>query len=218
MILNGDAFWIMVAVFSLAFAIMSIESRICDRMLNETKDMQHTSVKIFKQIKMKYESLCRIGREVNSTRNFVDKIMTCWKICGINAEVINRMEKVLAIGCAYIGMVFSMYVYFRQGVNNQWMIYAGGGVLMWLALKIWEITLDIKSKKEKISVIVTDYLENHMYVAICAANTPVRMETAASNAKECQNINKEKGKKYSKISNDEYDEKVIEEVLEEFLT
>lgn len=217
MILSGDAFWIMVAVFSLVFAIMGIESRIYEKMLNETGDMQHTSVKIFKQIKMKYESLCRIGRDVNSTRNFVDKIMIYWKICGIRADVISRVEKVLAIGCAYIGLTFSMYVYFRQGVNNQWMIYAGGGLLMWMALKIWEITLDIKSKKEKISVLVTDYLENQMYVAISTANSAARAEVAASDEKKSQSKKNNTEKKQNKIHSDEYDERLIEEVLDEFL-
>lgn len=217
MILSGDAFWIMVAIFSLVFAIMGIESGIYEKMLHETGDMQHTSVKIFKQIKMKYESLCRIGREVNSTRNFVDKTMIYFKICGIRADVISRVEKVFAIGCVYIGLTFSMYVYFRQGVNNQWMIYAGGGLLMWMALKIWEVTLDIKGKKEKIAVLVTDYLENQMYVAISAVNSPAKVEVAASNEKKSQSKKTDTEKKHNKISKDEYDERLIEEVLEEFL-
>lgn len=217
MILSGDAFWIMAAVFSFVFVIMGIESRVYEKMLNETGDMQHTGVKIFKQIKMKYESLCRIGRDVNSTRNFVDKTMFYWKICGIRADVISRVEKVLAIACAYIGLTFSMYVYFRQGVNNQWMIYAGGGLLMWMALKIWEITLDIKSKKEKIAVLVTDYLENQMYVAISAANSPARAESAASDEEKVRSKKTGTEKKQKKISKDEYDERLIEEVLEEFL-
>lgn len=217
MILSGDAFWIMVAVFSAAFAVMGIESRVYERMLKETGDMQHTGVKIFKQIKMKYESLCRIGRDVNSTRNFVDKTMIYWKICGIRAEAITRTEKVMAVGCAYLGLMFSMYVYFRQGINNHWMMYAGGGLLMWLALKIWEITLDINSKKEKISVLVTDYLENQMYIAISSANTRTTAEAAATNEAKQGNRRMNSEKKQDKAYNGEYEEKLIEEVLDEFL-
>lgn len=217
MILGGDAFWIMVGIFSLVFIIMGIESRAYEKLLNELEDMQHTGIQIFKQIKMKYEGMCRIGRNVNNTRNFVDKIMLSWRICGVRWDVLKRFEKIMSLGCAYIGFTFSMYVYFRQGLNNQWMIYAGGGLLMWLALKIWDITLDINYKKEKISVLVTDYLENQMYVAISASNSVMHKEAAVTTEKNVPVKKKDFDNKKPKKNNNEYEEKLIEEVLDEFL-
>lgn len=217
MILGGDAFWIMVGIFSLVFVMMGAESRVYEKMARESEDMQHTGLQVFKQIKMKYESLCRIGRNVNNTRNFVDKIMFSRKVCGIRADVFNRMEKVLALGCIYMGITCSMYVYFRQGINNQWMIYGGGGLLMWLALRIWEITLDINYKKERISVFVTDYLENQMYAAVFPSNSVVHKEAAAASEKRKPGNRKKEADKPEKINHDVYNEKLIEEVLDEFL-
>lgn len=217
MILSGNAFWIMVGLFSAVFAMMGIESGVYEKMLDETMNMQHTGVQIFKQIKMKYEGMCRIGREVNNTRNFVDKMLFSWEICGIRNDILRRMEKIMSEGCAYIGLTCSMYVYFRQGINDQWMIYAGGGLLMWMALKIWGITLDIEYKKEKMAVMVTDYLENQMHVVISATNSPVQKEVAAAVEKKITKKDKDAQKKSKTMHNSEYEEKLIEEVLDEFL-
>lgn len=88
---------------------------------------------------------------------------------------------------------------------------------MWLALKIWDITLDINYKKEKISVLVTDYLENQMYVAISASNSVMHKEAAVTTEKNVPVKKKDFDNKKPKKNNNEYEEKLIEEVLDEFL-
>lgn len=211
-------FWIMVGVFAVSFAVMGIEAGVYERMLDKTQDMQHTGVQIIKQIIMKYDGMCRIGRNVNNTRNFVDKIMLGWKVCGIRHDVLRRTEKIMMYAFAYAGITVSLYYYYENGSDRKCIFLAAAGVMMGLALKIWEITLDVDYKKEKLLVLLTDYLENQVHTSPKSesGNDTAQVQAAAA-AEKTKNAKLRDKKKNDKKRRDEYEESLINEVLNEFL-
>lgn len=210
-IIKGSAFWAMVVVFAFSFIIKGIECKYYEKMLEETLDLHHTAMLIFKQMKMRFESMCRIGKNVYSTRNFVDKSMQTWKICGIKYDVLRRVDEMLGWTCIYIGLAFAMFVYFKDGITGQMVLYVGGGLLMWIGLKMWDITLAIQQKFEKIIIFTADYLEN------MAANINQNVVTPSKNVAVEKKEKKETVIKSSQKKENKYDEKVIEDVLKEFL-
>ncbi len=209
--------WCMTGMFAVTFLMMGIESLVYERLVKETQDMQHTSVHIFKQIKMKYEGMCRIGRNVNNTRNFVDKIMLSWKICGIRYDILRRFEKLVMVAFGYIGVVAAMYLYYKRGFCRECVILSAGGIMVGLALKMWEITLDIEYKKEKMLIMVTDYLENQMHTGKVQNVQDTAMVQAAATVENTKDGHAKDNEKKEKNKNTVYEESLINEVLNEYL-
>ena len=209
--------WCMTGMFAVTFLMMGIESLVYERLVKETQDMQHTSVHIFKQIKMKYEGMCRIGRNVNNTRNFVDKIMLSWKICGIRYDILRRFEKLAMVAFGYTGVVAAMYLYYKRGFCRECVILSAGGIMVGLALKMWEITLDIEYKKEKMLIMVTDYLENQMHTGKVQNVQDVAIVQAAATVENEKDSHAKDDEKNKKTKNTVYEESLINEVLNEYL-
>lgn len=209
--------WCMMGLFAATFLMMGIESLIYEKLVRETGDMQHTPVHIFKQIKMKYDGMCRIGKNVNNTRNFVDKIMLSWKICGIRCDILRRFEKLVMVAFGYTGVTAAMYIYYRKGFDRECVIFAAGGIMLGLALKMWDITLDVEYKKEKILVMVTDYLENQMHSGKTQSVYDISSVQAAATAEKTENSEKRNDENAEKHKNSMYEESLINEVLNEYL-
>ncbi len=209
--------WCMTGMFAVTFLMMGIESLVYERLVKETQDMQHTSVHIFKQIKMKYEGMCRIGRNVNNTRNFVDKIMLSWKICGIRYDILRRFEKLVMVAFGYTGVVAAMYLYYKRGFCRECVILSAGGIMVGLALKMWEITLDVEYKKEKMLIMVTDYLENQMHTGKVQNVQDAAMVQAAATVENEKDSHAKDDEKNKKTKNTVYEESLINEVLNEYL-
>lgn len=211
-------YWSMAGVFALMFVLMGIESLIYDKMVSESQNMQHTQIQIFKQIKMKYDGMCRIGKNVNDTGNFVNKIMLGWKICGLRHDIIRRIEKFMVIAFVYVGVAVSMYLYFTRGFCKECVIIPAGTTMMGLALKMWEITLDADYKKRKMLIMITDYLENQMNNGkIHKASDVSAMQTAAALEMPEKIKERESERNIETDVTNEYDETLINEVLNEFL-
>lgn len=217
MIFNTRGIWLEAAVFATSIIMLLIEGISYISLIRDALDMQHCKKQILRQIKMKYESLCRIGRNVNNTMNFVDKSLYLRKICGMSDNLYTFIRNFINEMCIVTAFLLALKVYLKMGMCKLCIEYVLLGLLAWSGIKMMEEIIRLPYQRDKTKVLVTDYLENQMYVSIMSSGSvKPEKEIAATNS---DGIEK-KEKKSKKVNRSIYtpeEERIIRDILEEYL-
>lgn len=216
MIFNTRGIWFEIMLFAAACVMQVIEGITYVRLLRDAKELPHCKSQILKQIKMKYESLCRIGKTINNTRNFVDKSLYSVKICGLETELYTFLRKVINVMCIITATILAVKVYIRMGEYKLCMEYMCVGFLAFISVKLLEELNCVERTKKKISIIMTDYLENQLYASLVSENKYRQGEITDSYeireiAATDETVIKEQG------DTDMPEEEIIKSIIEEYL-
>ena len=242
-ITEGRGIYLMTGCFFIGFIIDILRYKNILHITSECSDIRHSADKIIKHLWMKYEGFEKTRQHVHSTRNFVDKYMFEWKICGLPVRLLTRIENLMALGCLYIGTAMGMYAYFQNISMSRSVIYTGGGVLMGLGLVMWKNVLGIEDKYEHLAVCLTYSLEcmasKSNVVSVIGENTKQDIkqkqkqngrhgalqnknrngdgEGKQNNVVSMRKDNKDTENRYNKNISVSEEEEIIKEVLDEFL-
>ena len=170
MIFNTRGIWSEIIIFTVACVMQTITEITYLRLLQDAKSLPRCESQVLKQMKMKYESMCRIGKNINNTRNFVDKSLYSVKICGLWTELYTFLGKVINVMCIINATILAVKVYVAIGEYRLSVEYLCVGFLAFLVVKLIEEMNSVERIKERISIIVTDYLENQLCPSISSQN------------------------------------------------
>lgn len=218
------------------------------KLIKESENMGLTKLKLFKQMKLKFENSYRLHMGMN-TSIFIDKYMFKNKFLGINLFSWNRMPLeifMLASVLSVSAMIVGYYANLKAELLLKYpVICIVGGILLCM---VWQ-AVDVDCKMDIVKTNIMDYLENSLAFRVtseCALTQtlvkPSDIEHGAtvsdgqnrnilpreedSMKKEIrediksmkQQISYIEKEKDNKILNNQQDEEIIEDIIKQFLT
>lgn len=217
---DGKA-WLAIAILYLIGLVMGFVRNVCVKKLQkESLRINNTKNTYLKHIKLKYENICKLEKNVYNSQSFVEKNLMETRCCGINLYTMKYINRICNVMIIYLGIFFAGYAYFEGTELRSDIVglYGMGSVAMSISLILLELVWmpDIRLKRTLINI--SSYLDNHREK--CHINMPT-LEPVQIKP---QTDYKEKDVPVS--SNDEIkliyerdatDNKLIEEILREYL-
>lgn len=227
--INNRVFlWIMIALYAMAVMVEIIRRCSAGAIASESVKMGETRNNVLKQIKLKYENIFRLEKNVYNTKAFVERYLWKRKCCGINVRRLRYVGITLRWLVLYIGMYVTAYeLYSGSDIRDiNILIYGVGSAFMWVSLNIMESLFAVDWVSEQAIVNITDYLDNYLRNRLIAEDERYACEAEEKErgeVSEMPNVKVVIGEETDEASDiDVYkerewsDNKIIEEVLREF--
>ena len=213
--------WIIIAVFYLLGLGIGFIRSICIKKLHkESLTISNTKNNYLKHIKLKFENICKLEKNVYSSKTFVEKNLMDTKCCGVNIHTMKYINRICTGMIIYLGIFFAGYAFY-DGANirsDVIYLYGLGSVTLSLSLILLEMVWMTDLRMEKTLINISSYLDNHR------GKSHVYTKTAEINVIKPQSEYIEKTPPIT--SNEELkliyerestDNKLIEEILREYL-
>lgn len=213
--------WFTIAFFYLVGVIAGFIRNICIRKLQrESAKFNTTKNNYLKHIKLKYENICKLEKNVYSSRTFVEKNLMESKCCGINIYTMKYINRVCNGMILYLGIFFTGYAYFH-GVelrSDIVFLYGMGSIAMSFSMILLELIWMPEIRLKKTLINISAYLDNH--------RNKCKMVIPDMNQLQIKPKTEHTEKNIPLASNDEIkllyerdssDNKLIEEILREYL-
>ena len=132
------------------------------RMIRASNNMGSTTYKLFRNLKLKFETFHKLKINVNNVDTFVDKCINNHKILGIlliTWEKISGQVGSVSFAIGLIGAILYAFLEFeRMWILSVFLVgFLSGGLLIF-----FEALLNKKAKREIIRLNIIDYLENYL--------------------------------------------------------
>lgn len=132
------------------------------RMIRASNNMGSTKYKLFRNLKVKFETLHKLKINVNNVDTFVDKCMNNHKILGIlliTWERISGQVSFVSIATGSIGAILGLSL----EIDRMWILSVlSVGLLSGGLLIFFEALLNKRARREIIRLNIIDYLENYL--------------------------------------------------------
>jgi len=178
-----------------------------------TRDNSNNS--LVKQIRLKYDNCRKLDININNINVFVEKALENYRFCGFSLNGLNNISKEMEYICIALGVVNA--ILFRDDFSA---VIFGLGIaaLSSIAIKLLEQIVDADNQKHAVILDLVDFLDN---------TTTVHRESMKENAvkhfskeasTEFNKLNKSFEKIESNFTRSPLDNRILEEILEEYLT
>lgn len=219
-IYSGRA-WIIIFLFYLVGLIVGFIRNICVKKLQkESIQINITKNNYLKHIKLKYENLCKLEKNISNSRNFVEKNLMDAKSCGINIFTMKYISRLCNGMVIYLGMLFAGYAYIKgeQLRSTAVALYGWGSVAMSFSLLlmecVWMTDMRLKKTLINISAYLDSYKDKTRIDIPALSATQIKPKSNYIEEKKMISSNDDIKLIYERESSDN---KLIEEILSEYL-
>lgn len=202
---NNFLMWVMLGLYIVTVSMMIFRRISIGILAREAKKMGLTNNPVLKQIRLKYENVCRLEREVRNTEELVNKYLF---IRQRNKYTIRALAWLIL----YVGLYAAMYLFYNgEDIRSGEMLgYAGGAFFMWTSVWIIGNLFATDYLYDRTVIYITNYLDNN-----------IRNKIEADMEKKHENFQQHGMKEFDnemKVIQERQwsNNKVIEEVLREF--
>lgn len=228
---NGGLFFVMFMLFFIGVAIKVATGLIYDNATS--KAIVFLDKSPVANIIYKYSITFSEKNECKNTKAFVDNELHNWKICGILVERFNDIGNIISGTVFFLCIILDMVLLLGKNASNRDVnynmkyiyFYTIISIVMLIVVKGFDNFINIKNKRIVLSDKIVNYLDNNCGAdeyAIIRTNIYVDKENIEENEnnielKNSVDIETDKIVENSDLLQKDEKEKVIEQVLEEFL-
>lgn len=222
---NNVLIYIYMGISGIGLIFRFILSIAYGRLHNSSLAMGDTDNKLLKHIKKKYETCFNLEMSVYNVDTFVDKSIYQYRLCGILLSTWEKISgQILTIELVSLPII-SLWAYVL-GCGQDLILYTlAVGALFVALLYLVDKNMNLLYKKNCIKINIIDYLDNYYYDKLQNKNNMT--ESMGERTKDLimalseVAAHKERLYKYDKVQKKDeniFDEKIIEDVLNEFFT
>lgn len=231
-ITSKEILCIMLALYMIAVVISIGRRWILGNIAAEAKRMAATQNRLLKHIKLKYENIFRLEKDVHNVEVFVEKHLLEKKYGGISLLRLSYAMNTCRWLALYLGIYAAVYRFFSGASlrDETIMVYGVGSVLMWISLEVMENMFATEYIQKKTVICISDYLDNYLRNQLKAGMKryaePVKESRESAKKAAVEGVTRLKGEKREEeedltemkvLQEREWsDNKIIEEVLREF--
>ena len=228
---NNILIYAMLGIGILGLFADLICSIIYQRLLKASFDMGNSENKLLKQMRLRFETCYQLKLKVNNVDSFVDKHVNRHKFLGIFLCTWERIcGQMIAISMT-IAIVGGFLAYYFNCGQNAFLYTLGMGIIVVTVLIAAQIIFDISKKKQFLYCNIKEYLENYLKAKLeNELLTPEEMEAYRNayfeedreakkkeKALAAKREREEARKTKAEIAAAKEQEKLIEEILREYL-
>lgn len=224
----------MFVMFGLGLLAKIVEALAYHQLIKASKEMGVSENKLMKQIRLRVDTCYRIKLGVHNVDSFVDKFVYSHKFCGMSLYTLENLSGQMTILCLLITLFGSILAYWLKCGQDIILSTLTIGASTVLLLIAFDMLLSIPAKQRILRIHMKDYLENNLKAKLENEYfLPEEMEAYRQSYFEKKDvIKKEKNIKEEKVTSKldktiaktdadlakkEEDEKIIEEILREYL-
>lgn len=179
---------------------------------NMTKENSNNP--LIKQIRLKYENCKKLDISINNVNVFVEKAIENYRFCGFSLNGLNNISKEMEYICISLGIINA--IIFRDDFSAV-TFGLGIAVLSAFAIKLLEQIVDTDNQKRTVIVELVDYLDNTSVHRETMKDMAVKRFSREASS-EFNKLNKSFEKIESNGPKTPMDNRILEEILEEYLT
>lgn len=179
---------------------------------NMTKENSNNP--LIKQIRLKYENCKKLDISINNVNVFVEKAIENYRFCGFSLNGLNNISKEMEYICISLGIIDA--IAFREDFSAV-TFGLGIAVLSAIAIKLLEQIVDTDNQKRTVIVELVDYLDNTSVHRESMKDMAVKRFSREASS-EFNKLNKSFEKIESNGPKIPMDNRILEEILEEYLT
>ena len=201
-------------VLMLVAFVLGMLSKIIVGSIYGSMTRENSNNSLVKQIRLKYDNCRKLDIRINNVNVFVEKALENYRFCGFSLNGLNNISKEMEYICISLGIINALAF---QNNFSAVTFGLGIGTLSAIAIKLLEQIVDSENQKRSVIVELVDYLDN----------TTVHRESMKDNAvkhfskeasTEFNKLNKNFEKIESTVTRSPMDNRILEEILEEYLT
>lgn len=227
---NNIIIYALFVLLGVGVLIKIIEGLAYRQLIKASKEMGVSENKLMKQIRLRVDTCYRIKLGVHNVDSFVDKSVYSYKFCGISLYTLENLSGQVTILGLLITIFASILAYFLecgQDIILYTLTIGAGTVLLLIA---FDMLLSLPAKQKILRIHMKDYLENNLKAKLeneyflpeeMQAYRQSYFEKNAvgekAEAKKEVFDSKADGKKIENSSKNDEDDKIIEEILREYL-
>lgn len=186
-------------------------------MIRSTAQIGKTKKKWLVSLKKRYEDYHAMNVKVNNVSTFVDRLFQRKKVLGLTCSFWLTLERMSMAGCAIAGAAGALFAS-QQGkeLSEVMMIYLTG-VLAACSLLFLDTFLRAAEKRHRVIVNMNDYLENVLENTISGREAVGDADEKKARSRRLLSYAQEnRRKKRAELPVSPEEEKLLEEVLQEF--
>lgn len=186
-------------------------------MIKATAQIGKTKKKWLVSLKKKYEDYHEMNVKVNNVSTFVDRLFQRKKILGFTCSFWLMLERLCIAGCAIAGAAGALAASQQGTALTEVMISYLTGITAACGLLFLDTFLRANEKKHKVIVNMNDYLENVLENTISGREAVTdSVSQQAHNRRLLRYAEENRKKKKAEPSVSPEEEKILEDVLQEF--
>jgi len=175
---------------------------------------ENSNNSLVKQIRLKYDNCRKLNISINNVNVFVEKALENYRFCGFSLNGLNRISKEMEYICISLGIINA--ILFRD--NFSAVIFGLGiAALSSIAIRLLDQIIDSENQKRAVIVELVDYLDNTTVHRESMRDKAVKHFSRDAST-EFNKLNKSFEKIESKSPSSPVDNRILEEILEEYLT
>lgn len=190
------------------------------RLLRAAKEMGTSQNKLMKLIRLKFDACYKIKIGVHNVDTFVDKYVYDYKFCGISLYTLQNISGQIITLCGIIAIFGSALAYISKCGQDIILSTFGMGIGAAILLAAVDILLNLPAKRKLLRIHMKDYLENNLKAKLENEYlAPGELEQYRNGYFERKENSKEEEavEQTKKRASSPEDEKIIEEILKEYL-
>ena len=207
--------WVLMLV---AFVLGMLSKIIVGSILgNMTRE--NSSNSLVKQIRLKYDNCRKLNISINNVDVFVEKSLENYRFCGFSLNGLNNISKEMEYICISLGVINALA--FRNDFSA---VIFGLGIatLSAIAIKLLEQIVDADNLKRSVIVELVDYLDNTTVHREAMKDDAVKDNAVKHFSREASTEFNKLNKSFDKIQSSgpklPVDNRILEEILDEYLT
>jgi len=229
----------MFVLFGLGLLLKIILAIVYHQLIKASKEMGVSENKLMKQIRLRFDTCYKIKLGVHNVDSFVDKYVYTHKYCGISLYTLENLSGQITMICllfTLFGGLTAFSLKCGQEVILSTLTIGSTTVLLLIAC---DMLLSLSAKQKILRVHMKDYLENnlkakleneyflpeemeayrHSYFEQEEGDLKVIKTKAAKSSSKAtsKNVEKAVAKTEAKATKKEEEDKIIEEILKEYL-
>lgn len=236
---QGTVFYVMSAVTLLGIIMTAIANGVYKRLVREADDVENSSNRLVKYIKLKYSSYYKIGLKPNDMKAMVHKYFQKYRLGPLSLKLWSKTG-ILAAGIVGITAMVYMLLEFNGGARiSDMYVMLTEAVLGIFILSLQYALYSFGAKQEAFCWAMYDYLANFLKNKIENGKTVLAEEekieaesrherkhdrsfrgdeqVAATSAPYSKSVERSGKKDRRSYDEDEIDAKIVEDILREFL-
>ncbi|MCI8307146.1 MAG: hypothetical protein HFH14_03755 [Lachnospiraceae bacterium] len=149
-----------VAICFLSILMKMIQSSYCKRLIRDSSDMSNARTKLVCGIKKEFEKEYRRMKYINNTNMFVSKHMYGIRIMGLKVSSWEVLSVFNVLACAAAGGI-TAYLAYENGYDEQYIIMnVLYGFIAGFLIVLSDLIANVQNKIEHLHVNMCEYLEN----------------------------------------------------------
>ena len=175
---------------------------------------ENSSNSLVKQIRLKYDNCRKLDICINNVNVFVEKSLENYRFCGFSLNGFNNISKEMEYICISLGIINALA--FRTDISA---VIFGLGIatLSAIAIKLLEQIVDADNLKRAVIVELVDFLDNTTVHRDAMKDNAVKHFSKEAST-EFNKLNKSFDKIQSSAPKSPVDNRILEEIFDEYLT